>query len=125
MQYRSLILSVFRSSMTQWIGPGHHFATAAVETTSDQDLMGDDLPRKFMARASVALQIGNLLQGALAASEPIQMQRSEEGLQNLARCFITRFESGSFPLCETVAMSLRLVASALAMQLGLTTQAHL
>lgn len=104
--YRSLTLSSFDYDIPLSIGPVHRFATAAVARASDEDLFGDDATRKFMARAQVALQIGNSLD-ALSSSNQSQVKEAETRLHELAGYYITRTQGKSFPLCETVAMSLR------------------
>ncbi|RSL75803.1 hypothetical protein CEP51_010533 [Fusarium floridanum] len=58
---RTIMLSDFEYSIPQSVGFNHQFASAAVGKASDEDLYGDDLPRKFVARAQVALQIGKIL----------------------------------------------------------------
>lgn len=108
--YRTIMLSDFEYSIPQSVGFNHQFASAAVRKASDEDLFGDDLPRKFVARAQVALHIGEILD-AMVNSDPAQREEAETNLHRLVSSLITRTQGKSFPLCETVAMSLRQVSS--------------
>ncbi|KAJ4204297.1 hypothetical protein NW767_004489 [Fusarium falciforme] len=100
------MLSDFDYRIPQSVGLNHQFVGAAVGKVSDEDLHGDDLSRKFVARAQVALHIGKILD-AMASPDPAQRQEAETNLHRLVSSLITRTQGKSFPLCEAVAMSLR------------------
>ncbi|KAI8662450.1 Zn(2)-C6 fungal-type domain-containing protein [Fusarium sp. Ph1] len=97
---RTIMLSDFDYRIPQSVGLNHQFVGAAVGKASDEDLHGDDLPRKFVARAKVALHIGKILD-AMASPDPVQREEAETSLHRLGK---------SFPLCEAVAMSLSALA---------------
>lgn len=100
------MLSDFEYHVPQSVGFNHHFASAAVAKASDEDLYGDDLARKFLARAKVALHIGKILD-AVVNSDSAQREEAETTLHRLVSSLITRTQGKSFPLCEALAMSLR------------------
>ncbi|RSL71585.1 hypothetical protein CEP54_001264 [Fusarium duplospermum] len=76
------MLSDFEYSIPQSVGFNHQFASAAVSKASDEDLYGEDLPRKFVARAQVALHIGEILD-AMVNSDPAQREEAETNLHRL------------------------------------------
>lgn len=108
--YRTIMLSDFDYRIPQSVGFNHQFASAAVSKASDEDLHGDDLPRKFVARAQVALHIGKILDD-MVNPDPAQREEAETNLHRLVSSLITRTQGKSFPLCEALAMSLRQVSS--------------
>lgn len=103
---RTIMFSDFDYRIPQSVGLNHQFVSAAVGKASDDDLHGDDLPRKFVARAQVALHIGKILD-AMASPDPAQREEAETSLHRLVSSLITRTQGKSFPLCEALAMSLR------------------
>ncbi|UPK94299.1 hypothetical protein LCI18_005234 [Fusarium solani-melongenae] len=76
------MLSDFDYRIPQSVGLNHQFVGAAVSKASDEDLHGDDLPRKFLARAKVALHIGKILD-AMASPDPAQIEEAETSLHRL------------------------------------------
>ncbi|KAI8661409.1 Zn(2)-C6 fungal-type domain-containing protein [Fusarium keratoplasticum] len=84
--YRTIMLSDFDYRIPQSVGLNHRFVGAAVGKASDEDLHGDDLPRKFVARAKVALHIGKILD-AMASPDPAQREEAETSLHRLQDSF--------------------------------------
>ncbi|KAF5575659.1 casein kinase II subunit beta-2 [Fusarium pseudocircinatum] len=99
-------LSNFEYRIPQFVGLNRQLVGVAISEATDEDLYGEDLSRKFAARAQVALRIGKIL-NAITNSEPVQREEAETDLHKLVISLITRTQGKSFPLCETVAMSLR------------------
>ncbi|KAJ3461508.1 hypothetical protein MRS44_010061 [Fusarium solani] len=79
---RTIMLSNFDYRIPQSVGFNHQFASAAVSKASDEDLHGDDLPRKFVARAQVALHIGKILDD-MVNPDPAQREEAETNLHRL------------------------------------------
>lgn len=104
--YSTITLSNFEYRIPQSVIVNRQFVSSAIGEASDEDLHGDDLSRKFVARAQVALRINKMLD-AMVNSDPVQREEAETNLHKLVNTLITRTQSKSFPLCETVAMSLR------------------
>ncbi|ENH69227.1 hypothetical protein FOC1_g10004760 [Fusarium oxysporum f. sp. cubense race 1] len=78
----TITLSHFEPRIPQFVGLNRRFAGLSIGEAEEEDLYGDDLSRKFLARAQVALRIGKILDAV----------------------------GKSFPLCETVAMALSALA---------------
>ncbi|EXM16629.1 hypothetical protein FOTG_15060 [Fusarium oxysporum f. sp. vasinfectum 25433] len=78
----TITLSHFEPRIPQFVGLNRRFVGLSIGEAEEEDLYGDDLSRKFLARAQVALRIGKILDAV----------------------------GKSFPLCETVAMALSALA---------------
>ncbi|KAM0312036.1 hypothetical protein ACHAPQ_012299, partial [Fusarium lateritium] len=101
----TIALSNSETRVPQSVGLNSQFVGGAIGKASNEDLYGDNLSRKFVARAQVALQIGKML-SAVFDPDSVQIEEAESGLHKLLNSLITGTQSKSLPLCEMVAMSL-------------------
>lgn len=75
---------------------------------SEDNLHSADVHSQFYARALAALSIGEWVQCAADGNHDA-MLNAESSLQGLLQRQITSMNGKSFPLCETVAFTLRFV----------------
>jgi hypothetical protein len=91
----------------------HHLPpNSAILNVSKSDLYGRDAIRNLLARAEHAIRIGDMLK-AIRGSDTGKYEAVETQIYNQISDYICTTQGGSFPLCETVAMSLRWVTQKL------------
>ena len=76
-------------------------------SASEDNLHSEDVHSQFYARAQAALSIGEWVQCAADSSHDAAM--AEASLQGLLQRQIASMTGKPFPLCETVAFTLRFV----------------
>lgn len=88
----------------------HHVPpNSAIFQVSEADLYGRDAVRNLLARAEHAVRLGDMLKN-IKGADIEKYEEVETEICNQISDYIRTTEGGNFPLCETVAMSLRLVS---------------
>ncbi|KAL7810346.1 hypothetical protein V8C44DRAFT_333020 [Trichoderma aethiopicum] len=84
----------------------HHLPpNSAILRVSDSDLYGRDAVRNLFARAEYAIRLGDMLK-VIRSSDISKYAMIETEIYKHISDYICTTQGGSFPLCETVAMSL-------------------
>lgn len=78
-----------------------------IHRASVDDIYGSDAIRNLLARAQHALRVGDMLQSIDGSTDMKHYEAIEETIYNQISGYISKTQGGRFPLCETVAMSLR------------------
>ncbi|RFU81186.1 casein kinase ii subunit beta-2 [Trichoderma arundinaceum] len=103
---RTVVLSEIDRCLPYLVEANHLPPSSAIFQVSKADLYGRDAIRNLLARAEHAIRIGDLLK-AIRGSDADKYEAVETEIYTQISDYICTTQGGSFPLCETVAMSLR------------------
>ncbi|KAM0261872.1 hypothetical protein ACHAQJ_002075 [Trichoderma viride] len=103
---RTIVLSNIDHCLPYLVEAHHLPPNSAILTASKADLYGRDAIRYLLARAEYAIRTVDMLK-AIRGSDTRKYEAVETEIYNQISDCICTDQGGSFPLCETVAMSLR------------------
>lgn len=83
--------------------------TSLLHKVSSDDIYGEDAVRNLLARAQHAMRVGDMLKQIEWSTENDEFRTIEKTIYDQIGSYISKTQGGRFPLCETVAMSLRYV----------------
>lgn len=103
---RTIALSNIDRCLPYLVEAHHIPPNSALFHVSKADLYGRDVVRILLARAEYAVRLGDMLK-VIRGSDADKYDEVETEICNKISDYVCTTQGGSFPLCETVAMSLR------------------
>ncbi|KAK1247488.1 hypothetical protein MKX07_002397 [Trichoderma sp. CBMAI-0711] len=102
---RTIALSSIDHCLPYLVEAHHLPPSSAIFRVSKSDLYGRDAVRNLLARAEYAIRLGDILR-VIMSSDTSKYGAMETEIYKHVSDYICTTQGGSFPLCETVAMSL-------------------
>lgn len=104
------MLSTIDHDLPQLVHPSQVPPDSLLHRASNEDIYGEDAVRNLFARAQHALRLGGMSRSIGSSTDLAQCEAIEKTIYGQIGSYISKTQGGRFPLCETVAMSLRYVS---------------